>query len=262
MITLSQVSCFLRGQSCLHEVSLSFTSGLVALIGANGAGKSTLLHLLADGGRHYPSAKITGSLELEGQALRTFPSQALAQRRAFLPQQHSEQLPLAVHDIVMLACWPFMQPSQTAALHADALQRWDLEHLAHRSWQALSGGERQRVQLARTWLQLQFQTQASQRIWLLDEPQNALDLPHQQSLKKQLHEEARPGALVVFSTHDINFALHNADRVIALGNGQILADGNAQELADPALLQHIFGVPFEALTPPESEKPWLVPRSL
>jgi iron complex transport system ATP-binding protein len=259
MISLSQVSYLINSATLLQDVSLELRGGAVALVGPNGAGKSTLLKLLADGGRYSSPAHISGTLELDGQPLANCPAEQLARRRAFLPQQHADSLQLPVAEIVQLAAWPHGAARLPLALYQEALDLWQLETLAPRRYSSLSGGERQRVQLARTWLQMRQHENPAERIWLLDEPQNALDLPHQQILQAQLRCEAASGALVVFSTHDINFALHTADRIIALRQGFIHADGGSSAIADPALLQDVFGVPFTRLSHPDRASFWLVP---
>lgn len=259
MITLAHVSCRINTATLLQDVSLELGQGAIALVGPNGAGKSTLLKLLADGGRFFSPAQISGTLKLDGQALAKFPADTLAHRRAFLPQQHADALQLQVAEILELAAWPHGNTRLPVALFEEALALWQLEALATRSYSGLSGGERQRVQLARTWLQIRQHETAAERIWLLDEPQNALDLPHQQILQKQLRQEAASGALVIFSTHDINFALHTAERVIVLREGRIHADGGSSAIADPALLQDVFGVPFTRLIHPDDASLWLVP---
>lgn len=258
MIRLAQVSCRIHGTPLLQDINLELRNGAIALVGPNGAGKSTLLKLLADGGRHMSATHISGQLELDGQALTKFPVDILARRRAFLPQQHADSLQLPVAEILQLAAWPHAAARLPAALYQQALTFWQLEHLAERNYNGLSGGERQRVQLARTWLQLRQHDNAAERIWLLDEPQNALDLPHQQALQQQLREEAGNGALVVFSTHDINFALHTAERIIILREGRIHADAGSSAIAEPALLQDVFGVPFTRLVNPADQSIWLV----
>lgn len=259
MITLSALSCHMGSCTLLQDISLTLEPSCIAVIGPNGAGKSTLLRLCADGGRHLPRHCISGTLTLDGLPLREIAPDALAHRRSFLPQQHAEALHLPVADILELAAWPHggvLPP----AIHELGQARWELQPLLARSYDELSGGERQRVQLARTWLQMRLHPVASERLWLLDEPQNALDLPHQQSLRECLQAEAGAGALVMFSTHDINFALRTAHFIIALKQGRLLAAGTPEQMADPAMLQDVFGVAFDRLAHPVDGRPWLLPH--
>lgn len=259
MISLTALGCRLDGHLLLDDITLALPPSCVAVIGPNGAGKSTLLRLCADGGRLLPRGSVAGTIALDGQPLRNIAADALAARRSFLPQQHAETLQLPVADILELAAWPHggrLPPD----MRTQAVATWELAPLLGRNYDGLSGGERQRVQLARTWLQMHLHPAALERIWLLDEPQNALDLPHQQRLRECLRAEADTGALVMFSTHDVNFALRTADTVVALKDGRLHAAGSPEQLADPALLQDIFGVGFDRLTHPVDGRPWLLPH--
>jgi ABC-type hemin transport system ATPase subunit len=260
VITLSALGCRISGATLLQDISLTLRGGCVAVIGPNGAGKSTLLRLCADGGRHLPRASLTGDIRLDGRPLRELPADALAQRRAFLPQHHAESLRLPVASILELAMWPHGQPALHAQALREAVRLWELDSLAARPYDELSGGERQRVQLARTWLQMKLHAEPRGRIWLLDEPQTGLDLPHQQRLRECLRREADAGALVMFSTHDLNFALRAADTFVALRDGRLLFAGAAGELANAALLKQVFDVDFDTLLHPGDSRAWLVPR--
>lgn len=265
MITLSGLSCDFGSHRVLQDITATLNSGCIALVGPNGAGKSTLLRLCTDAGRYFPQASISGDIQLDGAALKNMAPDALARRRAFLPQQHADSLRLPVRDLLDLAAWPhgfadLRANAQLERLYQQALHTWELASLSARHYDELSGGERQRVQLARTWLQMRLHPEASERIWLLDEPQNALDLPHQQRLRQSLREEGEAGALVIFSTHDINFALRTADQILVLKAGRLHATGSADTIADPALLQEVFGVVFDCLQHPADGKPWLLPH--
>lgn len=258
-LQLDNVGCWFNAHPVLQDISLSLHSGCTALIGPNGAGKSTLLRLCAGEGRFLPGARMEGQIQLDQVALESIPLTTLACRRAFLPQQHAEHLQGPVQDILCLATYPHGGGgARAASLYAEALALWELEPLAERHYDRLSGGERQRVQLARTWLQMRLHAVPEERFWLLDEPQTALDLPHQQRLRKQMVREAGQGACIVFSTHDINFALRTAERLIVLKSGRLCADGDAIAIADQALLQDVFGVAFYITTHPVDGRPWVM----
>jgi iron complex transport system ATP-binding protein len=252
--------CHLGGNAVLQEISLTLAAGCTAVIGANGAGKSTLLQACADGGRFFPHARLQGRVMLDDNAVQDVPLDALARRRAFLPQQHVHPLQASVRELLCLATFAHGSAHATERLYAEALAIWELTALAGRSCSELSGGERQRAHLARTWLQVRLQEEPGQRLWLLDEPQNGLDLPHQQRLRHCLRAEGDSGATVLFSTHDINFALRTATRIVVLKAGRVLAAGSADEIADPALLQQAFGIGFDRLAHPVDGRPWLLPH--
>lgn len=259
MIRVQDFACRVGGRDLLQDVSFALEAGQrVAIVGANGAGKSTLLRALSG---ELSAVHMSGELKVAGRALRDWPLAQLAQRRSFLMQSHSEALALPVHELVALGAFPHggLRRDQQGLLD-EALARWELLPLRERIYTALSGGERQRVQLVRSWLQIRLHENAAECIWMLDEPLNSLDLPHQQLVARQMREQAEAGALVLFSVHDINFALRAADTVLALNNGRLLYAGNPQGLAQPALLHDIFGTAFLCLNHPKDGLPLVLPE--
>lgn len=258
-LSLTQAGCRYGETTILEHVSVTLGAGCTALVGPNGAGKSTLLRLCSGEGRYLRHLKQTGDILLDDKPIADWPLDVLARRRALLPQQHADQLHGKVCDIMCLAMYPHRGGGARAtALYEEALSTWELDHLAQRHYDGLSGGERQRVQLARTWIQMRLHPLAQERLWLLDEPQTALDLSHQRQLRTQLQHEGSSGACVVFSTHDINFALRTADRLIALKQGRLCAEGRPEDFADPALLQSVFDVPFTIARHPTDGRPWVI----
>jgi len=262
MIQVQGLQCRAGDQSLLKDISFTLDAGqCVAVVGANGAGKSTLLRILSGEFYRQPGLQITGSADYGGQALSDWPLPLLAQRRSFLMQAHAEGLPQSVKALVALGAYPHggLRRDQQALLDAE-LAAWELLSLRGRAYATLSGGERQRAQLARTRLQIQLHEPVRERLWLLDEPLNSLDLPHQQLLRQQLRAQAGQGALVLFSVHDLNFALRTADTVLALRGGQLLFAGPARQLAEPALLRDIFGTAFICLFHPGDGQPLVLPE--
>lgn len=258
-LQLENVGCRYGAQPVLQNISFTLHAGCTALIGPNGAGKSTLLRLCAGEGRYLHGLHQSGHILLDDNSLATWSLGELAKRRAFLPQEHADLLHGQVRDILCLAMYPHGGGGDRAvSLYQDALSIWELDRLAGRPYNDLSGGERQRVQLARTWLQMRLNPVAGDRMWLLDEPQTALDLPHQQRLRARLKQEGDDGACVVFSTHDINFALRTADRLIALRDGALCADALPEDFADQQLLQRVFDVPFCVARHPVDGRPWVM----
>jgi iron complex transport system ATP-binding protein len=261
MMWVQSLGCHAGSQPLLADISFALEPGrCVAVVGANGAGKSTLLRLLSAEYFARRELRLSGVAEYAGRALRDWPGPALAQRRSFLMQSHAEGLAQRVSDLVALGAYPHggLRTAQQGLLDA-VLARWELGPLAGRDYATLSGGERQRVQLARTDLQISLHDIASERLWLLDEPLNSLDLPHQQLLRRQLQAQAGAGALVIFSVHDLNFALRTADTVLALRNGRLLYAGEGRGLAEPARLRDIFGTDFVCLEHPHDGLPLVLP---
>jgi iron complex transport system ATP-binding protein len=95
---------------------------------------------------------------------------------------------------------------------------------------------------------------------LLDEPTTFLDLAHQidvLELVRRLHREA--GRTVVMVLHDLNLAARYADRLVAMRDGRIIAEGPPAEVVTEELLAEVFGLAAKVIPDPVSGSPLVVP---
>jgi energy-coupling factor transport system ATP-binding protein len=93
----------------------------------------------------------------------------------------------------------------------------------------LSVGERQRVALAAV---LAGDPQAV----ILDEPTRGLDYLQKEALVSLLRSLRNEGKAVVLATHDVELAAQVADRIVLLGEGEVVADGPAREVMSGSLV--------------------------
>lgn len=207
---------------------------LIALVGPNGAGKSTLLRALA--GLLRP---VAGQVRLDGRDVATIARRELAGRIAVVPQSFDTLFPFTVREIVSLGRSArlslFGRPTAAdAQAVARALGELDLSALADRRMDSLSGGERQRAVLAMALAQ-------ETDVLLLDEPTVHLDPGHQRSTVLLVRDLARARGLVLVTVlHDLNLAAL-ADRIIALVDGRVGADGRPDEVLAAGPVERIFG---------------------
>jgi energy-coupling factor transport system ATP-binding protein len=172
----------------------------IALMGRNGAGKSTLLRALAE-----LVEPVRGKREVPGGIglLTQNPSDYLVRERV------GDELPgdegLAALRIV------------------------GLEHAVNADPRDLSGGERQRLALAIT-LAGRMNGAELPGLVALDEPTRGMDRARKSDLVELIEGLARRGAGVVVATHDVEFAAAFAQRVVLLGAGVVIADGDAAEI--------------------------------
>ena len=233
MIDIDGVSYRIGGQQILRDVSLRIApGGVVALIGPNGAGKSTLLSLIA-----RLQALQSGRISVNGLPVGQVADDALARVLAILPQDLTVTSRLTVRDLVGFGRYPYHKGRPTAqddALVADALRSFDLEDIAGRVLETLSGGQRQRAFVAMAYAQ-------DTAYLLLDEPLNNLDIAASRALMTRLQMlAAEKGRTVIIVLHDINYAAAYADRIIALKEGQVIADGPPRQIITDGLLQDVF----------------------
>jgi energy-coupling factor transport system ATP-binding protein len=65
----------------------------------------------------------------------------------------------------------------------------------------------------------------------LDEPTRGLDYPAKDRLASLLRGWADEGTAVVLATHDVELAAAVATRIVMLGDGEVVTDGPAREVA-------------------------------
>lgn len=229
------------GRRLIWGLDADFEAGQVwAVLGANGSGKTTLLHVLA--GLRAPSA---GTLTLEGRALATWPARARAQRIALLLQDYETQFPATALEIALSGRHPHRQwlredAARDIELARSALAAVGLAGFETRALATLSGGERRRAEIAAVLAQ-------DTPVYLLDEPANHLDLPHQLAMLDLYTERARRGALIVVALHDINLALRFATHALLLhaDGGHTL--GAASAVITPTALHSVYRCVFHEI---------------
>ena len=98
-----------------------------------------------------------------------------------------------------------------------------LDRIAGRRTQKLSGGETQRVRFAIALI-------SNPDLLVLDEPTVAMDVESRHEFWEAMRDFAGRGKTVLFATHYLEEADQNADRVILMARGQIVADGPPNEI--------------------------------
>ncbi|WP_370326490.1 ABC transporter ATP-binding protein [Euzebya sp.] len=206
--------------------------GVVALIGPNGAGKSTLLSIA---GRLLDAD--AGRVLVDGDDVATTDSRTIATRLSILRQENHVAVRLTVADLVAFGRHPHtgghLGDEDRAACDA-AIAAMGLEGFRGRRLDQLSGGQRQRAFIAMVL------AQETPHV-LLDEPLNNLDLRHAaqtMDVVRRLADEH--GRTVVVVLHDVNVASHHADRIVAMREGRVVADGRPGEVVTREVLREVF----------------------
>ncbi len=197
-----------RDQCLAGPVSTRACSGeLIAVMGRNGSGKSTLLRTIAglmDG--------LQGDVHILGRELAAFSRKELARIMGYVSTEVVSVPGLSVEKLVALGRYPHtnwlgrLSPSDQEVVER-ALDLTSLQALRYRNLDELSDGERQRAMIARTLAQ-------DTRILILDEPTAFLDLSHRYEIIALLGNLAKDhGKTVIYSTHDLQIALQQADKI-------------------------------------------------
>ncbi|MEO4000337.1 ATP-binding cassette domain-containing protein [Mesorhizobium sp. CAU 1732] len=234
MIEIHDVSLRLQGKPILHDIDLVLPKGgITALVGPNGAGKSSLLSLIA---RLQPLQ--AGTITVDGFEVDKTPGRQLAKVLAILRQDPGIASRLRVAELVGFGRFPHHRGrlNDDDRTHiAAALKQFDLTDLADRFIDTLSGGQRQRALVAMAFCQ-------GTDYLLLDEPLNNLDMFYARELMRALRRISdEDGRTIVIVLHDINHAAAHADRIVAMRDGRIVANGAPRDILTPQVLERVFG---------------------
>lgn len=217
----------------LHDVTACFAQGgVTSLIGPNGAGKSTLLGVMS----RLQEAD-SGQVLVDGADVTVNGGRELARRLAVLRQENAVSIRLTVRELVAFGRFPHNggRPTSDDDEHVDyALTAMELTDLADRYLDELSGGQRQRAHIAMVLAQ-------DTDYVLLDEPLNNLDLRHATSIMRLLRRTAaQRRKTIVLVIHDINIAAAYSDRIIAMKEGVIVADGAPAQIMRTEVLRRVY----------------------
>ncbi len=233
ILTAEHVSFSYRQVLALRDVSLALYPGqLVALVGLNGAGKTTLLRILSG---LYPPLQGAVFSWKKGQrhSLAQLTKAQIASSIAMLEQQAHPAFDFTVFELTEMGRYSHeASPSIHQEAIQSALERTHLTSLAERKFSSLSSGEKQRAFLAMILCQ-------EAQVLLLDEPFNHMDPRYQLELLALLKDLARQGLSLMMTVHDLALA-KEADRIIFLNEGILVADGKADQVFSEPLFAEAF----------------------
>ena len=245
-------------RTVIEGLSAEIPEGKVTMIvGANACGKSTLLRGLAR--LLKPAA---GTVTLDGRDIHRRPAREVARTLGLLPQHPTAPDGITVRDLVGRGRYPHQgffgsgaaggSPDDERAVQ-QAMAATETLDLADRNVDELSGGQRQRVWIAMALAQ-------ETEVLLLDEPTTYLDLTHQVEVLDLITDLNRQrGTTVAIVLHDLNLAARYADHIIAMKNGQIVAEGAARAVITEELVREVFGLESRVFPDPVSGAPLIIP---
>ncbi|HSM57739.1 MAG TPA: energy-coupling factor transporter ATPase [Candidatus Sulfomarinibacteraceae bacterium] len=206
-------------QPVLRGIDLTVREGeAVALMGRNGSGKSTLLKCLVGLLRAQQ-----GEVQIEGEPIAGRSVADVCRRVAYLPQAPDDLLfAETVRDELETTLRNHGLRNGSGRIDA-LLQRLGLMAHAGAYPRDLSVGERQRVALGAV-------TITEPALLLLDEPTRGLDYAAKEQLVALWRGWQRDGLGLLLVTHDVELAAQVAQRVIILGDGEVIADGPAGQV--------------------------------
>ncbi len=198
--------------TAVDGVDLTVAPGeVVALLGPNGAGKTTTIEMLL--GLRDPDE---GTASVFGLT----PTAAVRSGRVGAMMQSGGLLhDLKVRETVALVAAMHEHPLSVDA----ALELAGVADLGGRKVESLSGGQRQRVLFA-------LAVVPDPSLVVLDEPTVAMDVESRRAFWASMRVLTDRGRSVLFATHYLEEADQNADRIVLMAAGRVVADGPATEI--------------------------------
>lgn len=236
-IELNQVTYTYPGITtpALTDLSLAIPAGqFCAVVGPNGAGKSTLAYTLSGFIPHFYHGTLQGEVTIAGMNTRDTPLSELVLMVGLVFQNPFNQISgtkFTVREEIAFGMENLGVDRQEMINRCDDIMaKVGIRDLAQRSPLSLSGGQMQRVVIASV---LAMQPQ----ILILDEPTSQLDPIGSREVLLTIRELAATHAMtVVMIEHKLEWLAVYADRMVALADGTIIADGRPSEvLADEAV---------------------------
>ncbi|MBW2940244.1 LPS export ABC transporter ATP-binding protein [Zhongshania aquimaris] len=221
-----------KGREIIKDVSLTISSGeIVGLLGPNGAGKTTCFYMIVG----IVNAD-RGSIQLDDRDLTKLSIQGRAKHGVgYLPQEASIFRKLSVADNIMaiLETRRDLNRSQRKDKLEALLQEFHITHIRKSQGMALSGGERRRVEIARA-----LATEPS--FILLDEPFAGVDPISVNDIQNIVRHLQARGIGVLITDHNVRETLDICDKAYIVGEGRIVAEGNAETVLSNQIVRDIY----------------------
>jgi|TARA_B100000530_G_scaffold327080_1_gene266496 ATP-binding cassette subfamily B multidrug efflux pump len=228
---------YTKDRYALKNLDLSIESGeMIALVGPTGAGKTTIASLAA---RFYDPTE--GTVLIDGLNLKELPREYLRQRLGMVLQEpFLYSLTVAEnikynHDNASLE--DIIKASKAAGAHDfinELSEQYDT--ILHERGMNLSLGQRQLISFARVLL-------ADPEILILDEATANVDTFTEIKIQKALNTLLNNRTSIVIA-HRLS-TIRNADRIIVMDQGKILASGSHEELMNSSeFYQNLYNLNF------------------
>ena len=204
LLEMRDVNVRYGNNQALDGISFDINEGdYLCIVGENGSGKSTLLKGLLG------LVPVSGGTVSFGEGL-------TRAQIGYLPQQTDIQrdFPALAEEVVLSGCLnsrgilPFYSAKEKS-LARQNMERLQIYELRRRSYRDLSGGQQQRVLLARALC-------SAKRVLFLDEPITGLDPISTSEFYELMRQLNGEGLSVCMTTHDVQKAVREANRVLHL----------------------------------------------
>jgi len=221
------------GLVALDGVAFSAAQGeVLGIIGVNGAGKTTLMNCIC--GLYRPDA---GAIRLGGQDVTGWAPHDIAHRgvgRTFQVPRVFRRMSLI--DNLLVPVLKHKAADRTLIEAAEAmLERMRLIDLRHNFAEELSGGQQKLLEMARMLM-------PDPQVVMLDEPFAGVHPTLCRFMIEQIETMAAAHKTVLLISHDLTSIYRLSNRVLALNQGRVIADGGVDAIrGNPDVIEAYLG---------------------
>ncbi len=221
-------------QNVLRDITFSLPEGeVLGIIGPNGAGKSTLFNIIA--GSLSPAS---GEIYLWGKNITGWPPDRLCREgmaRTFqIPQVFPE---MSVLENVILGAW-FGQETPPSEPQAREMSQVLLEMVGLGDKEDLPA--RKLTLMQQRLLELARALATGPRLLLLDEIAAGLSLRAVKKLTDLIAQLREQGLTILLTDHLLSLVVPVSDRLLALDQGEIIAEGLPQALIHDPQVEYAY----------------------
>lgn len=206
----------------MQDVSLEVSSGeAVGLLGPNGAGKTTCFYMIVG-----MVSNDQGGIFIDNEDVTKDAMHARAQKGiGYLPQEASIFRKMSVENniLAILETRKELSKAERMSKMESLLEEFHITHIRKSLGMSLSGGERRRVEIARALAM-------NPKFVLLDEPFAGVDPISVGDIKAIIKHLQDSGIGVLITDHNVRETLDICDKAYIVGNGHIIASGDAESV--------------------------------
>ncbi|MBK8765018.1 MAG: ABC transporter ATP-binding protein [Burkholderiaceae bacterium] len=232
-IAVSGLTKRFGGLLALDDVAFSAQPGQVlGIIGVNGAGKTTLMNCVC--GIYKPDQ---GSILIDGHDTTGRAPHEVAHRgvgRTFqIPRVFRK---MSLIDNLLVPVLAQRKPDSVLLAQAEAmLEQMNLLELRHNFAEELSGGQQKLLEMARMLM-------PDPRVVMLDEPFAGVHPQLCRFMIERIESMSAAGKTVLLISHDLTSIYRLSNRVIAMNQGRIIAEGDVTAIrGNPAVIEAYLG---------------------
>lgn len=210
-------------KNVLENINFKINKGeTVGIVGKTGSGKTTLIKQLL---RLYPVKRDT--LLLDNRGIEKYYDYSVREKMGYAPQEY-QLFSKTIKENILFYRENLENNLEQALVQSDIKK--DIESfkdgintLVGENGISLSGGQKQRLGIARAIL-------ANPDILILDDSLSAVDANTEKTIIENIKNH-RQGKTNIIVSHRIS-AVRHADKILVLENGEVLSEGNHEELLE------------------------------